>query len=44
LQYHIYHKEGKSEANNIRFLNNTIEKQLTWCNNGIDKHLLDNNA
>ena len=44
LQYHIYHKEGKSEANNIRFLNNTIEKQLTWCNNGIDKHLLDNNV
>jgi len=44
LQYHIYHKEGKSEDNNILLLNNTIEKQLTWCKNGIDKHLLDDNA
>ena len=44
LQYHIYHKEGKSEDNNIQLLNNTIMNQLTWCNNGIDKHLLDNNA
>jgi len=44
LQYHLYHKEGKSQVNNMQLLSNTIDKQLTWCKNGIDKHLFDKNA
>jgi len=39
LQYHLYHKEGESKENNMHLLNNTIEKKLTWCENGIDKHM-----
>ena len=39
LQYHLYHKEGESQENNMHLLNNTIEKKLTWCENGIDKHM-----
>jgi len=39
LQYHLYHEEGESQENNRHLLNNTIEKKLIWCKNGIDKHL-----
>jgi len=42
LQYHIYHKEGKVQQNNMLLLENTIKKHLTWCDNGIDKHLSKN--
>ena len=42
LQFHLYHKEGESRENNRHLLNNTIKKQLTWCKNGIDKHLSNN--
>lgn len=42
LQYHIYHKEGSSSDENISILNNTIEKNLSWCLNGIDKHIKRN--
>jgi len=39
LQYHLYHKEGQSLENNRNLLNNTIKNRLTWCDNGLDKHL-----
>ena len=42
LQYHIHHKQGKSQENNLQLLRNTVEKQLTWCEHGIDKHLTNN--
>jgi glycosyltransferase involved in cell wall biosynthesis len=40
IQYHLYHKEGSSNSNNLSLLQNTIDKNLKWCQNGIDKHLL----
>jgi len=39
LQYHLYHKEGIPQEDNLNLLKNTIEKSLTWCENGINKHL-----
>lgn len=39
IQYHLYHKEGKSNSFNDEILKNTIEKKLTWCENGLNKHL-----
>ena len=42
LQYHLHHKEGNSNNDNLLILSETIEKQLTWCANGIDKHLSKN--
>ncbi len=38
IQYHIYHKEGSADDANIQLLNNTINKNLKWCDNGIDKY------
>jgi len=42
LQFHIYHKQGSSNQNNIALLNNTIDKGLAWCENGISNHLSKN--
>ena len=42
LQYHLYHQEGKANKENCLLLKNTIDRQLTWCENGIDKHLSGN--
>jgi len=39
LQFHIYHKQGRSNQNNIALLNSTIDKGLSWCENGISNHL-----
>jgi glycosyltransferase involved in cell wall biosynthesis len=39
IQYHLYHKEGKSNNNNTAILNNTIDNNIDWCDNGIDKYL-----
>jgi glycosyltransferase involved in cell wall biosynthesis len=38
IQYHIYHKENNLPSESIRILNNTVEKALSWCVNGINKH------
>ena len=42
LQFHIYHKRGKSNNQNISLLNRTIDKGLAWCENGISNHLSKN--
>jgi len=42
LQFHIYHKQGKSNNQNISLLNHTIDKGLAWCENGISNHLSKN--
>lgn len=39
IQYHLYHKEGNSNSFNDEILQEAIEKKLTWCNNGLDKHI-----
>jgi glycosyltransferase involved in cell wall biosynthesis len=39
LQYHLYHKEGSNNNNNISILNNTIDNSLTWCKYGINQYL-----
>jgi len=39
LQFHIYHTQGRSNNQNISILNRTIDKGLTWCENGISNHL-----
>jgi len=39
VQYHLFHKEGKTSNKNDSILENAIKKKLTWCENGIDKHL-----
>ena len=39
LQYHLYHKEGKANDDNISLLNNTIDNNLVWCKHGIDQYL-----
>jgi glycosyltransferase involved in cell wall biosynthesis len=38
IQYHLYHKEGNSNSFNDEILQNAIDKKLTWCENGLDKH------
>ncbi len=43
IQYHLYHKEGNLNAYNDEILKETIEKKLTWCKYGLDKHLKDKN-
>ncbi len=40
IQYHLYHKEGNANENNIALLQNTIDKKLIWCINGIDKYYI----
>jgi len=42
LQYHLYHKEGKSNKDNLLILRRAIEKKLIRCANGLDKHLSKN--
>ncbi|MBT4123202.1 glycosyltransferase family 2 protein [Candidatus Woesearchaeota archaeon] len=39
LQYHLFHKEGSANDNNISILNNTINNSLVWCKYGIDQYL-----
>ena len=39
IQYHLYHKEGASNNQNDTILQQAIDGKLTWCKNGIDKHL-----
>ncbi|MBL7003447.1 MAG: glycosyltransferase family 2 protein [Gammaproteobacteria bacterium] len=39
LQYHLYHKEGSANDNNISILNNTINNNLIWCQDGINQYL-----
>ena len=39
IQYHIHHKEGNSNNQNDSILQKTIDKKLSWCENGVDKHL-----
>jgi len=41
IQYHLYHKEGNSNSFNDEILQRAIDEKLTWCDNGIDKHLKD---
>ncbi|MBE0515689.1 glycosyltransferase family 2 protein [Sulfurimonas sp.] len=41
IQFHIYHKESSSNNHNDTLLENTIQNKLTWCDNGINKHLKD---
>ncbi len=37
-QYHLYHTEGNASNNNITLLNTTINNNIKWCNNGLDKY------
>ena len=39
LQYHLFHKEGSANDNNISILNDTINNSLTWCKYGINQYL-----
>ncbi len=39
LQYHLHHKEGDANDENISILNNTIDNDLVWCKYGIDQYL-----
>ena len=41
IQYHLYHKEGNSNSFNDEILQRAIDEKLTWCDNGVDKHLED---
>jgi len=39
LQYHLHHKEGSANDNNIAIMKNTIDNSLTWCKHGINQYL-----
>lgn len=39
LQYHLFHKEGFAQHNNLELLDITISKKLDWCLKGIDQYL-----
>jgi glycosyltransferase involved in cell wall biosynthesis len=39
LQYHLFHKEGFAQNNNLELLDITISKKLDWCLKGIDQYL-----
>ncbi len=39
IQFHIYHNESSSNSGNDAILQKAIDEKLTWCENGIDKHL-----
>jgi predicted glycosyltransferase involved in capsule biosynthesis len=39
LQYHLHHKEGDANDENVSILNNTIDNNLVWCKYGIDQYL-----
>ena len=41
IQYHLHHQEGTSNSQNDGILDNAIQNNLTWINNGLDKHLGD---
>ncbi len=43
IQYHLYHKEGNSNSFNDNILQRAIDEKLTWCENGLDKHIKDKN-
>ncbi len=38
LQYHLFHLESSSNDGNIELLNKSINENLSWCNNGINKY------
>ena len=38
MQYHLYHREGNANEDNIALLQETIDKKLKWCSNGIEKY------
>mgnify|MGYP003976354601 CR=1 FL=1 len=39
IQYHLYHKEGVHNNSNNDILENTIRRNLSKCNSGIDRYL-----
>ena len=39
IQYHLYHKEGSANNENDTLLQYAINSKLTWCENGLDKHI-----
>jgi glycosyltransferase involved in cell wall biosynthesis len=38
IQYHLYHKIGKTNTENDHILNQAIAGKLVWCNNGLAQH------
>ncbi len=44
IQYHLYHKEGSSNSLNDSILEYAIQNKLTWCDDGVDKHIKDLNG
>ena len=44
IAFHLYHKENSREMlkKNDEIMQNSIDKQLIWCNNGINKYLSKN--
>ena len=40
IQYHLYHKEGCSNSNNIDLLLQTIQSKSTYCVEGLSKNYL----
>ena len=39
IQYHLFHKEGSPESRNLEILAKSINENLSWCMNGINKYL-----
>ena len=39
IQYHLFHREGSAESRNLKILDNTMNQNLSWCENGINKYL-----
>jgi glycosyltransferase involved in cell wall biosynthesis len=39
IQYHLFHKEGSSNSNNIGLLNQSIKNKHVYCKYGIEKYL-----
>lgn len=39
IQYHLYHKEGNSNAGNMGLLLQTIQSKLIYCDKGLDQHV-----
>ncbi len=38
IQYHLYHKEGNANSENVALLQKTIKQKLKYCENGIHQH------
>jgi glycosyltransferase involved in cell wall biosynthesis len=38
IQYHLFHPEGCADSGNIDLLNKSINENLSWCENGINKY------